>query len=187
MEIKISLPKAVDPPENVTKLDAARRQLRTAVRMFFERRDPISIHTLTMAAHGILHDLSKAKGIGSQLKESDLIKPEYRREWIRLLHEPQNFFKHADRDPDPNAVIEFKPELTPFLLIDALRLYRELKGRPMREELVLQTWFGIMYPNVMRDTPMTRLFNEQLKGVNPAHRDTFLVVLNKGKLFPGMD
>jgi len=187
MEIKISLPKAVDPPENVTKLDAARRQLRTAVRMFFERRDPISIHTLTMAAHGILHDLAKAKGITSYLKDSDYIKPEYRREWIRILHEPQNFFKHADQDSDPNAVIEFKPELTVFSLLDALKLYRELTGRPMREDLVLQGWFGIVYPKLMRDTPMTRLFNEHLKGVNPAHRDTFLVVLNKGKLFPGMD
>ena len=187
MEIKISRPKAVDPPESVTKLDAARRQLRSAVRMFFERRDPISIHTLTMAAHGILHDLSKAKGSGSFLKDSDLIRPEGRRAYIRILHEPQNFFKHADKNRDPNEIIEFQPEVTPFFLLDALRMYREVKGRPMREELVFQSWFGIVHPKLMRDTPVTRIFRDKLKGVNPAHRDAFLVVLNEGKYFRGMD
>ena len=30
----------------VTKLDAARRQLRTAIRLWFEEGDPVSIHTL---------------------------------------------------------------------------------------------------------------------------------------------
>lgn len=32
--------------ERVPKLDAARRQLRTAVRMFFENKGTVSIHTL---------------------------------------------------------------------------------------------------------------------------------------------
>ena len=30
----------------VTKLDAARRQLRTAIRLWFQEADPVSIHTL---------------------------------------------------------------------------------------------------------------------------------------------
>ena len=66
-------------------------------------------------------------------------------------------------------------------------MYREVKGRPLREELVFQSWFAIVYPKLMRDTPVTRIFRDRLKGVNPANRDAFLVVLNEGKLFRGMD
>jgi hypothetical protein len=36
--------------DKVTKVDAARRQISTAIRLFFGRRDTISIHTLVAAA-----------------------------------------------------------------------------------------------------------------------------------------
>ena len=38
------------PLELVTKLEAAERQLRVAIRLFFERKDMIAVHTLTAAA-----------------------------------------------------------------------------------------------------------------------------------------
>jgi len=36
----------------ITKLEAARRHLDQAIRLFFEERDALSIHTLVSAAHG---------------------------------------------------------------------------------------------------------------------------------------
>ncbi len=50
------------PKETVTKLDAARRQLHTAIRLFFANEDMVSVHTLTRASHEILRTLLSAKG-----------------------------------------------------------------------------------------------------------------------------
>jgi hypothetical protein len=46
----------------ITKLDAARRQLETAITLWFHDADPISVHTLVMAAHGILKAINKKLG-----------------------------------------------------------------------------------------------------------------------------
>jgi hypothetical protein len=47
----------------VSKLDAAKRQLETAIRLYFSDGDPVSIHTLTAAAYNILRDVTKQKGV----------------------------------------------------------------------------------------------------------------------------
>ena len=43
----------------ISKLDAAKRHLETAIRLYFNYGDPIAIHTLACAAHGILSDLNE--------------------------------------------------------------------------------------------------------------------------------
>jgi hypothetical protein len=50
-------------PEKVTKIDAAGRQLQTAIRMFLAGGDSISIHTLTAASLQIVMDLGFKVGI----------------------------------------------------------------------------------------------------------------------------
>ncbi|MDR4498810.1 MAG: hypothetical protein MRK02_12960 [Candidatus Scalindua sp.] len=45
--------------EIVSKLDVARRQLRIAIRLFFERKDCIAIHTLAASAHDVLFPILK--------------------------------------------------------------------------------------------------------------------------------
>ena len=47
---------------NVTKLAAAERQLREAIRMFFEQRDELATHTVASAAYRILRDLLAKTG-----------------------------------------------------------------------------------------------------------------------------
>ena len=44
---------------NISKLDAAKRQLETAVELFFNHKDPVSIHTLTRAVHEILEKFAR--------------------------------------------------------------------------------------------------------------------------------
>ena len=46
----------------LTKLDAARRQLETAVRLYFHEGDPVSTHTLAAAAYNVLRALNKRQG-----------------------------------------------------------------------------------------------------------------------------
>ena len=60
----------------VTKLDAARRQLRTAIRLWFNDGDLVAIHTLAFAAYEIIHVVSKKR---------NRIKNEYRSAWNKKI------------------------------------------------------------------------------------------------------
>ena len=46
----------------INKLEAARRQLDTAIRMTFANEDALAIHTLAAAAHGIVRDILRKRG-----------------------------------------------------------------------------------------------------------------------------
>ena len=72
--------------EKVTKVDAVRRQLSTAIRLFFEGRDTVSIHSLVAAAQGIMHDLLKKQGPGVVQD-------------VRTGHQPQD--RQGPRPDDP--------------------------------------------------------------------------------------
>jgi hypothetical protein len=62
----------------VTKLDAARRQLRTALRLWFHDGDPVSIHALLAAAHEIIHRLYRNKGLRNLMFDNENIEEEHR-------------------------------------------------------------------------------------------------------------
>ena len=84
----------------ISKLDAAKRQLESAILLYFNDSDPVSIHTLAGAAHGILADLNK-KGGGHPMILSDfLIKDDFKQDFRKKLSEAKNHFKHANQDPD---------------------------------------------------------------------------------------
>ncbi|MEK7992289.1 MAG: hypothetical protein AAB403_00650 [Planctomycetota bacterium] len=93
----------------VSKLDAARRQIDTAIALWFDDGDPVAVHTLTAAAHELVHTLYKKRGLHDLLFDSDWIKDEYRKQWSDKLRANANFFKHADRDAE--AELEFDPIL----------------------------------------------------------------------------
>lgn len=48
---------------HVTKFAAAERQLRAAIRMFFEEEDELAIHTVASAAYRLLSDLKDERGL----------------------------------------------------------------------------------------------------------------------------
>jgi hypothetical protein len=87
----------------IDKREAARRQLECAIRLAASEGDALAVHTLTMAAYGILQAL---------IFRDD----RYRREFERRLQVSKSrlweiavFLKHADRDPD--GVLEaFAPQ-----------------------------------------------------------------------------
>lgn len=95
------------PFETVTKIDAAERQLRVAIRLFFERKDMIAVHTLAAAALEVLRQLGASVGFKSIMFDlpDDLIIPEKRKEIVEIFRQAQNFFKHAGKDP--NAEMPF--------------------------------------------------------------------------------
>ena len=48
---------------HITKLAAAERQLRAAIRMYFAGEDELAIHTVASAAYGLLRDLKAERGL----------------------------------------------------------------------------------------------------------------------------
>ena len=111
----------------ITKLDAARRQLCTAVSLYFGGGDILSIHTLAFAAYGITRDLcdkipNHPSSLTTILKQA--IKPEYIKEIRTMFHEPGNYLKHADTDP--GKTLDFEPDTADFFLFIAISQYESL-------------------------------------------------------------
>jgi hypothetical protein len=127
----------------ITKLDAAKRQLETVIRLYFHYEDPVSIHTLVCAAYNIVHDIKRKRGGPPMLVKDDLIKvyvkTEYQQQMRKKLNEPENFFKHADRDHA--ATIEFNSDASEFMIWDAVRGYFEITGEWTPLFQVFTGWF----------------------------------------------
>jgi hypothetical protein len=60
----------------IDKVEIVRRQIREAVRLFFEARDLVLIHAVIASAHQILFDLGNSNGVRSALKNTAAIKRE---------------------------------------------------------------------------------------------------------------
>jgi hypothetical protein len=139
------------PKIRVSKLDAACRQLRTAITLWFTGGDPIAIHTLAFAAYEVLHHLSKKRDPFRRdlIFDTDHIKVEHLGDWNKLIRRHANFFKHADRDGD--SVIEFDQSLNEFFMMFAA-LARGLCGEPQSdEESIFMWWLMIHKPHILTD------------------------------------
>jgi hypothetical protein len=133
----------------ITKMDAVRRQLRTAIRLWFEDGDPVSTHTLIAAAHEILHTLFRRKGLHDFIFDTDLIKDEHRGEWARTIKANATFFKHAQRDAD--AVFEFSPFLNEMMLIHCISALNRMGEKFGAEEEALIHWVFINRPDFLKE------------------------------------
>ena len=108
----------------ITKLDAARRQLDSAIALYFDDGDEISTHTLVGAAHILITDLFSAAKQESLMYQ--YIRPEKRKDFERAIRGPQNFLKHVEKDPDD--VLDFEPHGTELLLFLEIESFRKLTG-----------------------------------------------------------
>jgi hypothetical protein len=180
------------PGELLTKIEAARRQLRSAIRLFLEEGDDVSIYTLACAAQEVLRGLLKPRGVeeASFIKDTDWVKPEFYRKYLTLINAPQNFFKHADRDPADS--IEFQAELLPFVLHDCIRMYAKLTDRMLREGAAFVGWFLVAYPDLLKPGA----FAEAVKYVTGEavaasvyikRRQPYRMLLDRHDTFPGTD
>lgn len=156
----------------LTKLEAVRRQLDTAISLYFTHGDPVSIHTLALAAYNAIRDLNDKAGLepmlvkGRQIDDQpgvrrgaffDRVKPEYHRRVYKLFRQSENFFKHADRDS--GKTLTFRPETTEFFIYDAIVKYQELTSELHASFAVFKLWFWAHYPELFdfSDTELQRL------------------------------
>lgn len=112
----------------ITKEQAARDQIDTAIWLFYNRHDPISVHTLVSAGGQILRDLSRKRGIEGMFENMrDWIKPEFEAEYWRHFNRFASYFKHADRDPD-ERLYDFDYSVNDILLVLNCILYKDVTG-----------------------------------------------------------
>jgi hypothetical protein len=128
----------------LTKFDVAERQLNQAIRLFFDGGDPVSVHTLAEAAAQVLYDIRGELGATSKIRDADIIRTEFKTEWMRTVLSSRNFFKHADRDA--TAIHEFKEEFNHFSLLDAVNMYLSGKRVWTPETIVFVQWYAWTYP-----------------------------------------
>jgi hypothetical protein len=131
---------------HISKLEAAERNLGEAIRLFFEKRDSIAVHTLAAASQQVLRDIAKVSlpnyiGI---LHDHPSLREDCNSDWRRLLNEPRNFFKHADSDS--SAELEFDEEMNEILLIDAVGILTQISNKPHAEAAIYAAWFELRYP-----------------------------------------
>ena len=130
------------PEIQSTKLDAARRQLETAISLLFASGDAISTHTLAYAAFGILKDVASHRGEKSVLAMAEALASAGKKgDFWMGFNRAGNFFKHADRDPD--AVLVGMPEEENEALISiALSIYEGLGCIKTTELQAFSLWWS---------------------------------------------
>ena len=149
----------------ISKLDAARRQLLTAIRLYFNHGDIVSMHTLAAAAFKITQNICDSS---SDLPDSltawvdELIKPEYKKIFWSKHHSTANFFKHAERDPD--AVHDFYPDEMENILFFAVYQYRSLTGEWSPEIRLFSTWYMMHHPKAFNTPPEVVQRGRELSG-----------------------
>ena len=128
----------------ISKLDAAKRQLETVISMYFNSGDPVSIHTLAAAGYNVIRDINSNRGGTSMIVKdyiSEHVKPEYKKLLTEKMNEAENFFKHADGYHD--AYLDFNPDLTEFLVLDACNKYFELTGELVPMFNIYRSWMMV--------------------------------------------
>lgn len=141
----------------LTKVDAARRQLATAIRLFFNSEDSVSVFSLAANAWEVVDSVCTHRRIASMSAQArTYVAPgkDLKKDYINSPF--RNFFKHADRDPE--AVLEqFEESALDGVLFLAVEDYIRLCGRSPVEFQVFQLWYLVCHPE--------KVANERLKEV----------------------
>jgi hypothetical protein len=133
-------------PEKVTKLDAARRHLATAIALWFTSGDTVSIYTLSHAAYEVIHNITRGKRKTELLFDAPIIRDEYRKDFNSHLRNPANFFKHARREKSENQTIEFYPRIAELFFLFSIFGLSQSGIELNREERIFHSWLMIRQP-----------------------------------------
>jgi hypothetical protein len=157
----------------VTKLDAAHRQLTTAIRMYFDDDDLVSIHTLTCAAREIYEKHCAAHGVERMFEQIEAANPERTtKELWAILNGPRNFLKHPEVSMDLTAALELDDEMNAAMLWVACHDCAMLcKEEQPPEVQAYAIWFlATRFPRESpEDNPYAERADQILRGVDQAY------------------
>lgn len=157
----------------VSKPSVATSQLETAIKLWFEDGDPVSIHTLAVATHDCFDALSAFSGKPSMNRNWLKSQSKMKQKWAK---EPQNFFKHGRRFP--NKKLHYVPFYGELLMYDSCLCFEHLVGktRPLMEAYLLR--FMISHPEHLKPcVPLEDLIASrgfELQELAPLGRREFL-------------
>ena len=174
------------PPIKVSKLEGAERLLNTAIQLFFDAGDMLSVHVLVAGAHEVLRTLLSNSGVAASLiKDNPTIRPEKLKEVRSQMNRTQNFLKHADKDPD--SILDYYEAGIPFWIYDAIRMHSKLPGSSKyRAFFIFQIWFLREYPTVVSDPTIEAKLLE-LKNCYPTSRTKLGEMLKNPDIYPIRD
>lgn len=141
----------------LSKIDVARRQLETAIRLFFNRDDPVSVFTLGANAWEVIDALCTVRGIDSMSKESRehiILEKDLKRDYINSPF--RNFFKHADRDPNGLLKGFDETQCDGVLFLASEDYIRMMKKSPV-EFQVFQLWYLSVYVDKVSGDALERI------------------------------
>jgi len=135
----------------IAKLEAARRQLHTAIELWFSDGDAVAVHTLAFASYEIIHNVSKKLNPSRRdlIFDSFVVKDEYRKKWNSLLKTPANFFKHASTDAE--ASIEFDIRSAEFFMLGGIFGVQLCHEKLNTAELAFFWWTCFAYPDLVTE------------------------------------
>ncbi len=176
----------------IDKVEAAGRQLSVAIQLWLEERDGLAVHTLTMAAFGILNALCRKDPQHVAFMDRFLAEFGHKR-----FYETTNFLKHADRDPD--AVLNEPISLeTEYRIGLCLVMYRCLRGDLTPEMGAFHLMSLATYPEFFKVAadPDPDIEEGSLYGAKIARADvsarrmlvrSFLSEMRAGKMSPNIN
>jgi hypothetical protein len=133
----------------VTKMDAAQRQLETAIGLWFHDADFVSMHTLAMAAREILRALSKKRAGEPMLGDAAaMIRPEFQRQFAEAVLRAANFFKHGTKDP--LAAYRFSQDTNDYVLLEACQAFEILNHEETPLMRLLVFYLAFHKPEVFK-------------------------------------
>lgn len=136
-------------PETVSKIDAAKRQLATAIELWFRDGDAVSIYTLSHAAYEVIHEISKPTRKRDLLFDSIVIKDEYQKEYVDTLKRPANFFKHGLRGSQKDRGITFYPVVSELFFVFSIAGLELLGSSAGEHGAVFQAWVAYNRPHLL--------------------------------------
>jgi hypothetical protein len=80
-----------------------------------------------------------------------MIKPEHHKEVRDHFRQFENFFKHADRDPE--AILTFYPDITEFWIMVAVDTYGVLTKDRVPAFYVYHRWFFLNHRDLLINVP----------------------------------
>lgn len=156
----------------ISKVEAAQQQVDTAIQLFFDDGDPISIHTLLYAAHDIIHGLHKRATGKPLFFDNDAVKsiPGL----IQIIKDWPNFFKHG-RPYELDRLLEFNPECN--LIFFSACITGLDSVRPRRSDLqhAIVYWLLVHHPEYFPSESLRRRpSGENLRQVRKLRKRAFL-------------
>jgi len=171
------MPKGALETVIVDKRSAATSQLESAIWLWFHEGDPVSIHTLAVAAHDCFHALvSNTTG-----------KPSAVRTWLatkskafqRQTFLAQNFFKHGFNEL--KGKFQHEAIYSEMLMMDAVTCYEMLFNKPTPLMKLYATRFLYEHPSLIAEKALpTFAKNSEVHQLADSTRNEFFEKLFRG-------